>query len=120
VTQSIGSPVGALGAVTVVALLEEHGEVERTVRVAALGRPSIRALGAGDVVPTFQQDAEVAGGCGMAGRVSAPVRRFGFGAIAAMLQLQAQTKLTLGERAAVVHGPISANSNPAHALQKFF
>jgi hypothetical protein len=120
VSEPIRAAVRALRAAPVVALLQEHAQVEGAVDVIALQGASIRGLGTRDVPALFQQDAEVAGGRGVASRVGAPVRRLGFGKISPPLQLHSHAELTLGLRAAVVHGLICAESNPTDALQEFF
>ena len=114
--EPIGAVVGPRRPGPVVSFLQENGEVECSVRVVTLRGAAIRRLGARDVPPPFQQDAQVAGCRWVAGRVGPPIRCFGFGQLLAPLQLQAQAKLSLGERAAVVCRPVRAERDPAQAL----
>lgn len=114
--EPIGALVGARRPGPVASFLQQDGEVERTVRIVTLRGAPIRGFGARDIPPIFQEDAQVAGCRGVAGRVGPPIRRFGFGQLLAPLELQAQAKLSLGERAAVVCGPVRAERDPAHAL----
>jgi hypothetical protein len=114
--EPVGALVGARRSSLVVSLLQEDGEVECTVRIVTLRGAPIRGLGAGDVPPPFQQDAEVAGSRGVACGVGATIRRFGFGQVVAALQVQAQAKLALGERAPVIRRPICAHGDAAQAL----
>jgi hypothetical protein len=114
--EPIGAVVGARRPSPVAPFLQEDGEVECSVRVVTLRGAPIRRLGARDVPPPFQQDAQVAGCRWVAGRVGTPIRCLGFGQIIAALQLQAQAKLTLGERAAVICRPVRPNGDPAQAV----
>jgi hypothetical protein len=116
VPEPIGALVGARRPGPVVSFLQENGDVECAVRIVTLRGAPIRGFSARDIPPAFQQDAQVAGCRGVAGRVGPPIRCFGFGQLLAPLQLQAQAKLSLGERAAVVCRPVRAERDPAQAL----
>lgn len=114
--QPIGALVGARRPGPVVSFLQENGDVECTVRIVTLRGAPIRGFGARHIPPTLQQDAQVAGCRGVAGRVGPPIRCFRFGQVLGPLQLQAQAELSLGERAAVICWPVRAERDPAQAL----
>ena len=114
--EPIGALVSARRPGPVVSFLQKNGEIECAVRIGTLRGAPIRGFGARDIAPSFQQDAQVASCRGVTGRVGPSIRCFGFGQFLAPLQLQAKAKLSLGERAAVICGPVRAQRDPPQAL----
>jgi hypothetical protein len=110
-----GDLVGLISTRTITVALEQRSEIESAVRIAAVERAAVTALGVGQIASLLQQHTEVQRRACMPPAIGLPIRELGGGHVATLLEQQPQVE-SLGGLRELVRSTVSPSHLPTDVL----